>query len=249
MVNAKNSAKTGPFWRRRKPLNWKLLTLIVLFHLAVLYGLARALVPDFTKSVERDVVSAVMVTVSVAGPPDPPDAPPDPDEGAQGAPGKKAVPRAETAPKSPVRNDNSAPRAASTGNANQSGASDRGDGTGAAGQGEGTGSGRGGTGSGNGESIPQKPSVRSGNLNEARDFPVPEGGRGTRFGKSVTVAFTVTTDGRAKNCSVVRSSVDAQTTGLVCGLVMQKIRFNPARTTSGRAVEARYGYRVDFRAR
>ena len=93
------------------------------------------------------------------------------------------------------------------------------------------------------------PSIRSGSINEARDFPVPEGGRASRFGKSVTVHFTVTTDGRAKNCSVAQTSVDPQTTSLVCGLVTQKIRFNPARTTSGRAVEARYGYRVDFRAR
>lgn len=241
--------KTGPFWRRRKPLNWKMLVLIVLFHLAVLYGLARALVPDFTKSVERDVVSAIMVTVSTGETPPPPEAPPEPDEGAQGAPGKRATPRAETAPKTPVRRETPAPRASSTGDANRSGANNAGDGTGRAGQGEGTGSGNSGSGPGNGESIAQRPSVRSGNLNEARDFPVPEGGRGARFGKSVTVVFTVTTDGRAKNCSVAQTSVDAQTTGLVCGLVMQKIRFNPARTTSGRAVEARYGYRVDFRSR
>lgn len=241
-----DNEKTGPFWRQRKPLNWKMLVLIVLFHLAVLYGLVRTFAPDFTKSVERDVVSAIMVTVTTA---EPPEAPPDPDEGAQGAPGEKAVPRAETAPKTPVKRDQSAPRTASTGDANRSGANASGDGSGAAGQGDGPGSGSGGDGSGNGDSIAQRPSVRSGNLNEARDFPVPEGGRGTRFGKSVTVVFTVTTDGRATNCSVAQSSVDPETTGLVCGLVMQKIRFNPARTASGRPVEARYGYRVDFRAR
>jgi len=190
-----------------------------------------------------------VVTVSVAEQPEPPEAPPNPDEGAQGDPGKKAVPRAETAPRSPIKKQENAPRTASTGTANQSGANDSGDGTGAAGQGNGTGSGREGSGSGNGQSIAQRPSVRSGNINEARDFPVPEGGRAVRFGKSVTVVFTVTTDGRAKNCSVAQTSVDPQTTSLVCGLVTRKIRFNPARTQNGQPVEARYGYRVDFRAR
>ena len=91
--------------------------------------------------------------------------------------------------------------------------------------------------------------MRSGNLDPRRDFPVPEGGRETRFGTSVTVIFTVTTDGRARDCSVARSTADAETTSLVCGLVIEKIRFNPARTRSGDPVEARYGYRVDFRER
>ena len=241
--------KNVPFWRKPKKLDWKLIVLIVLFHLAVLYGLARVFAPDFTKSIERDMVSAFIVTVSVGDEEDLPEAPPDPDEGAQGNPGQRATPRAETAPESPIARDTPAPQASSTGTANRSGTNDSGDGTGAAGEGNGTGSGSQGSGTGNGQAIAQRPSVRSGNLNQARDFPVPEGGRETRFGKSVTVVFTVTTDGRAKNCSVARSSVDAQTTSLVCGLVIQKIRSNPAITTSGQPVEARYGYRVDFSAR
>ena len=92
-------------------------------------------------------------------------------------------------------------------------------------------------------------SVRSGEINQSRDFPIPEGGRSTRFGKSVTVVFTVTVDGRARNCSVANSQVDAETTALVCPLVIERIRFNPATTAEGTPVEARYGYRVDFRAR
>ena len=237
------------FRSKRRKLDWKLLVLIVLFHLAVLYGLAKVFAPDFTRSLEREVASAFVVTVSVADETKPPEAPPAPDEGAQGNPGKRATPRAETAPESRVPRPTPAPRASSTGTSNRSGANASGDGTGAAGQGNGTGSGNQGNGTGNGQTIAQRPSVRSGNLNEARDFPVPEGGREARFGKSVTVVFTVTTDGRAKNCSVAQTNVDAQTTSLVCGLVMEKIRFNPATTTSGQPVEARYGYRVDFRAR
>ncbi|MGB3167455.1 MAG: energy transducer TonB, partial [Alteraurantiacibacter sp.] len=93
------------------------------------------------------------------------------------------------------------------------------------------------------------PSVRAGDLNEARDFPIPEGGRATRLGKSVTVHFTVTTEGRARGCTVANSQVDAATTAAVCPLVVQRITFNPATAADGTPIEARYGYRVDFRAR
>ena len=94
-----------------------------------------------------------------------------------------------------------------------------------------------------------RPSVRSGSLDVRRDFPIPQGGREARFGTSVTVFFTVSQDGRARDCSVARSTADADSTALVCGLVIEKIRFNPARNRAGDPVEARYGYRVDFRER
>lgn len=216
--------------------------LIVLFHLLVFYGLTRAFAPTFVASVEETVVSAFTVTITT---PDEPE--PEPDAGASGEQGRDAVPKPVTAPpvKLPVPKNTPIPRASSTGAANTSGARDSGDGTGAAGSGSGTGSGNGGGGQGGG--IATKPSVRSGELNHARDFPVPEGGRQARFGKSVTVIFTVTADGRARDCSVANSQVDAETTARVCPLVMDKIRFNPATRADGTAVEARYGYRVDFR--
>jgi protein TonB len=91
--------------------------------------------------------------------------------------------------------------------------------------------------------------VLSGSLDPRRDFPIPEGGREARFGTSVTVFFIVTTAGRARDCAVTRSTADAQSTGRVCALVIEKIRFNPARNRAGEPVEARYGYRVDFRQR
>ncbi|OZA91442.1 MAG: hypothetical protein B7X57_10250 [Erythrobacter sp. 34-65-8] len=231
---------------RRRPRPGTLV-LIVLLHVLAIYGLGRAFAPDFTRSIERDVLSTFTVTITTSE-----DIPPEtqqvPDEGAQGEQGRKAVPRPESAPeaKIPLRKDRPVPRTPAEGTANNSGAKEAGDGTGAAGQGDGTGSGR--DGSGAGGAIATKPSVRSGNLDQARDFPVPEGGRATRFGKSVTVVFTVGTDGTAKNCSVARSSVDPQTTGMVCDLVTRKIRFNPATTRDGTPVEARYGYRVDFSA-
>lgn len=244
---ATKNGKYSSIRRKPKPAT---LVLIVLLHIAAVYGLARAFAPEFTQGVERDVLTTFSIDVTPPPDPPPPPAEPMPDEGAQGDPGREAVARNVATPEVaiPLKKDKPAPKTPSTGTQNSSGARDRGDGTGAAGQGLGTGSGRGGTGNGNGNAIATKPSVAAGELNTASDFPVPEGGRAARFGKSVTVALTVGTDGRAKNCSVARSSVDAATASLVCGLVIRKIRFNPATTRSGDPVEARYGYRVDFTA-
>ena len=226
---------------RRRPRPG-LVVLIVLFHLAALYGLTRVFAPTFVASVEETVVSAFTVTITTPEEPEP-----EPDAGASGEQGQEAVPKPVTAPppKLPKPKNTPVPKASSTGAANTSGAKDSGDGTGAGGSGSGTGSGNGGGGQGGGIAV--KPTVRSGELNQARDFPIPEGGRESRFGKSVTVVFTVTTDGRARDCSVANSQVDAATTARVCPLVMDKIRFNPATRADGSPVEARYGYRVDFR--
>lgn len=225
--------------RRPRPA---LVVLIVLLHLAAIYGLTRVFAPTFVASVEETVVSAFTVTITT-----PEDPEPEPDAGAAGEQGKDAVPKPVTAPPAtlPKPQNTPVPRASSTGAANTSGARDSGDGTGAGGSGLGTGSGNGGGGQGGGIAV--KPSVRSGELNQARDFPIPAGGREVRFGKSVTVVFTVTTEGRARDCSVANSQVDAETTARVCPLVMDKIRFNPATLADGTPVEARYGYRVDFK--
>ncbi len=240
-------AESGNFLSKRRRPRPALVVGIALFHVVVLYGLAKALVPDFTGEVEQSVVAVFNVTVT-APEDEPPPVEPEPDEGAQGDPGERATPKPTTAPKValPVAKPSPASQATSTGTQNRSGAQDSGDGTGAAGSGTGTGSGRGGAGTG---AVAVKPSVRSGELNQARDFPVPEGGRSTRFGKSVTVTFTVTTDGRAIDCSVARSQVDAATTARVCPLVMEKIRFNPATLADGTPVAVAYGYRVDFSGR
>lgn len=238
----------------RKKTRWPLIGAIVLGHIVGLYLLARALVPDLTDAMENDVVSALTVTVTSPQPeetPKPPDVEPKPDNGEQGAPAKKAVPAPDKQPQSTMdlKRGKPEPKATASGKADDSGARDGGEGSGAAGEGKGTGSGNAGSGQGNDLRPVTKPSVRSGELNTARDFPVPEGGRKMRFGKSVTVAFTVAKDGRSKNCSVLRSEVDAATSSLVCALVAQKIRFNPATNRAGEPVEARYGYRVDFRGR
>jgi protein TonB len=236
-----DSPETPPpgFNPPRKP-RWGTLALVVGLHVLALLGLVQAFAPQATVATREEIIALFDRVVAITVPPDA-----EPDAGAAGEEGEQATPR-ETAPPAriPVR-PSDLPEASSTGAEVQSGARDAGEGSGAGGTGAGTGSGAGGSGQGGG--IATRPSVQSGSLDQARDFPVPPGGRQTRFGKSVTVYFTVTTDGRARDCSVARSAVDADSAARVCPLVIEKIRFNPARRADGTPVEARYGYRVDFR--
>ncbi len=227
------------------------IVVVVLLHVVLLAGIIRAFTPDIANQVVKTVLSTFNVTVITPSPTPTPTPPPPPkpsrdkDAGNEGAAGKKAVAREVKAPqpKIPI-SQKPAPKASNTGSANTSGATNQGDGTGGGRSGDGTGGG--GQGNGPGGGAVSKPSVRSGEIDDSRDFAVPPGGRQARFGKQVVVAFTVTTDGRAKNCSVQSSSVDAEATARVCPLVMQRIRFNPAKRADGTPIEARYGYRVKF---
>lgn len=232
---------------RRKPRIW-LIALVVVLHLLLFYGLLRAFTPAVVDSVERSVISAF--TMREPPPPSPPpSATPSPDEGASGEAGRKAVarPRAAPSPKIVVRKDPPAPKVASTGTANSSGAKDTGEGTGASNSGAGTGSG--GSGSGQGGFAVTKPVKIAGDINSAADFPVPPGGRQVRFGTSVTVVMTVGTDGRAHGCRVIRPSPDPQADAIVCKLAEQRFRFRPARDANGNPVAAPYGWRQEWFAR
>ena len=117
-----------------------------------------------------------------------------------------------------------------------SGAKEEGDGTGAAGSGLGTGSGDGG--SGQGGVAPTRPEHISGQIDNARDFPVPEGGRQARRGNEVIVKVTVGTDGRARNCSIYQPSRDAEADRITCALVVERLRFKPATDRRGNPVAA-----------
>lgn len=227
-------AQDSKFSTRSRKLKPGTLLLIGLLHVLAFYGLVRAFAPDITASVEQSVVSAF--TVTVTAPPDEPE--PAPDEGAAGDPGKQAVPKPVTAPtpKVVVKRDQPAPRASSTGTAVTSGAKDQGDGTGAAGSGLGTGSGRGG--GGQGGIAASKPVHISGGIDNARDYPVPPGGRQARRGNEVIVKVTVGTDGRASNCSIYRSSPDAEADRITCQLVVERLRFKPATNRNGDPVAA-----------
>ncbi|MEW4448888.1 hypothetical protein [Qipengyuania sp. JC766] len=234
---------------RRRP-SVPLIVAILILHLAALYALARFLVPDTMGAFEQDIAQA-LTTVSVETPdqPDPPPAPPEPDEGAQGAPGQEATPRPVQVPEpaQTLSDPTPAPQATSTGRDNRSGARDEGAGTGAAGIGSGTGSGQGGTGSGNGvPRVAERPRFLSTSINDARDFPVPEGGRSTRFGTSVTVVVTVGTDGRATDCRVSDPNPDPEVNARICALVREKARWEPARDQFGDLIPAQAGYRQRF---
>ena len=229
---------------RRRP-SVPVIILIAVLHLALFYGLLRALAPDLTSSVEKTVFSAVTVTVTTPPPEEVPEPPPEPDEGRQGDPGLDAAAKPTSAPTPPVRvrEDRPVPRVASTGTQNRSGAAEAGEGTGAAGSGLGTGAGRGG--GGRGGIAVTKPVLIS-TITDASAFPIPEGGRRQRIGKSVDVRLGVGTNGEVTSCSIARASPFPATDAKVCELSYAQIRFEPARDANGDPVASTFVYRQRF---
>jgi protein TonB len=238
-MDAANENTPG-FQKRRRP-RWGLLALILAGHLVIGAGLIRAFAPDLPAQAIEAVGS--LVTVTITAPPDPtPSAEPDP--GAAGEEGRKATPRpAEAKARVPVR-PKPVPRASSTGAANNSGARDEGAGTGAGGEGSGTGSGAGGGGQGGGAVT--RPVHVSGAIDKARDYPIPEGGREARIGKSVIIALTVGTDGRATACRTYRSSGLPETDQVTCRLAIERLRFRPATNTRGEPVVGTFYWQQRF---
>ncbi|WP_237453058.1 energy transducer TonB [Qipengyuania vulgaris] len=228
---------------KRRPNPW-VIALIVLLHLAVLYGLARALAPQSIASVERSFVSAFTVTVTTPEE-ELPVVEPQPDEGAQGDPGEEAVPQPITAPtpRQTLRPERPVPRASSTGTATTSGATQSGEGTGAAGSGEGTGAGRGGGGQ---SGVAATKPVLTRTITDVRAFPIPPGGRQARIGESVIVRLLVSAEGRVTACSVHRPSPFPETDAVVCRLSYEQIRFEPARDAQGNPVAAVFLYQQRF---
>ena len=241
-----NGTQAAGFRAQRKRLSLPLIVAIVLLHLAALYGLARALAPDMTSAVTREVVAAFNIPITAPPDPPPPENQPEPDEGAQGDPGRDAVAKPVTSqpPKVRLKEDDPLPRASSTGTANQSGAAAAGAGTGAAGTGLGTGSGN--RGSGRGGIPVSKPVHISGSIDNARDFPVPPGGRTARRGTQVIVRVIVGTDGRARDCSIYRPSPDPQADAITCQLVETRLGFRPASDAEGNPVAAPFYWRQEW---
>ncbi|WP_338447355.1 energy transducer TonB [Pelagerythrobacter marensis] len=226
--------------RRRPRLGT--LALVALLHGLAIYGLAKVFAPDFTGIVEREVIEAIAVTVTTP-PEELPEPEPEPDPGAAGEAGREATPREVTAPEPPVsvQPPVPVPQAASTGTADSSGARETGAGTGAGGTGSGTGSGQGGGGTGGGAVT--RPVHISGTIDDARDFPVPEGGRAARRGTEVIVRAIVGVNGRASNCTVYRPSPDPEADRITCRLVEERLRFRPATDAAGNPVPAPFYWR------
>lgn len=238
-------ASEGPYSTQPRRLRWPLVAGLVVLHIAALYGLARAFAPDMTAAVERQVISAFAISAPPPAPP-PPESQSEPDEGAQGAPGREAVAKPVTAqvPQRRLKEDVALPRASSTGTATKSGGAASGEGTGAAGSGNGTGSGNGG--SGRGGVAVSKPVHISGKIDNARDYPVPPGGREARKGTQVIVRVTVTPSGHARDCAIVRPSPDAEADRITCRLIETRLGFRPAMDANGNPVAAPFYWRQQW---
>jgi periplasmic protein TonB len=216
---------------------------VVLLHVVVLLGLVRAFAPDFTAKAVEKVLSTF--TVTITAPPPPPPAEQPKAAGAAGEAGRKAVPKETKAPPPKIAIAKTpAPKASSTGSAVTSGAVNQGNGTGAGGTGSGTGAG--GDGNGQGGGRPSKAAHISGQINNARDFPVPEGGREARIGKSVILALTVAPSGRATNCRVYKSSGFPETDAAACVLAMQRLKFKPATNGAGEPITSTFYWQQKF---
>ncbi|WP_213980223.1 energy transducer TonB, partial [Sphingomonas sp. dw_22] len=103
-----------------------------------------------------------------------------------------------------------------------------GPGTGAGGQGTGTGSG----GAGNGDGDGGTPLEWVGGRIRDSDYPRPA----LRAGASGTVylRFTVGVKGRVTDCTVTRSSGNADLDETTCRLIRQRFRYKPSRDANGR---------------
>lgn len=228
----------------RKP-RWGTLALVGLLHLAVLAGLVQAFAPDFTAATIDRAASLVTVTITTPEPETPPspEASPVPDAGAAGEKGREAVAREVAAPEAPLARPSPAPRTASTGAEDSSGTREEGQGTGAGGVGAGTGGGGAGSGQGNAARPLQ---LIAGSIDDARDYPVPPGGRQVRRGHDVVIELTVGTDGRVTNCRVTDPSPDPEADAITCRLATQRFVFRPRLDANGNPVIGIYRWRQQW---
>ncbi|MEO5865957.1 MAG: TonB family protein, partial [Sphingomonas sp.] len=102
--------------------------------------------------------------------------------------------------------------------------------------GEGNGRGGGGSGDGSGDRSRETPPHRiKGRLSD-RDYPGGAAAMGA--GGSVVVRYVVAVTGRATNCTVTRTSGNAELDDTTCRLIEQRFRFAPSRDAQGRPVES-----------
>ena len=110
-------------------------------------------------------------------------------------------------------------------------APDPGPGSGAGGAGTGTGSGSDGSGDGDGDGTPAR-LLRG----EIRDSDYPRAAYRAGIGGTVYLRFVVGTNGRITECSVTRSSGNAELDATTCRLLIERRRYAPARDAQGRKV-------------
>ncbi|OYY65564.1 energy transducer TonB [Sphingomonas sp. 28-62-11] len=123
---------------------------------------------------------------------------------------------------------------ANTGAASISGASTIiGPGTGSGGQGDGSGSGGAGDGDGSGGGAPLRQIAGRITGNDYPRRPFEAGIGGTLF-----VRYIVGVRGRVTDCTVTRSSGNAELDAATCRLITERFRFKPRRNAAGRPVPA-----------
>jgi len=106
-----------------------------------------------------------------------------------------------------------------------------GPGSGAGGTGTGTGSGSDGNGDGDGDGTPAR-LLRG----EIRDSDYPRAAYRAGIGGTVYLRFVVGMNGRITECSVTRSSGNADLDATTCRLLMERRRYAPARDAQGHKV-------------
>jgi protein TonB len=240
MAGAMTQARYLP---RRRPRP-SVVALVAALHLAGIVLLIRAFAPNLARDLVRPATEAFNVSVSVPTPPPRPEpnvvAASAERESAAGASGKRARPREVVAPKpavalSPTR----APPVPGTGAADSAGARETGAGTGASGAGQGTGAGGSGTGTGSGGGGAKAVKI-AGDIVSARDYP--KATRALRLGSAVTIALTVSPEGRVSDCRILRASRDPEADRVTCRLALERFRFRPAHDAEGKAVPSVYGW-------
>ena len=216
--------------------------LVALLHILAIYALLRAFDIDVIPESAKSIVS--FDVRNDPPPPPPPEPQPEP-EGAAAPPAPKAEPASKAAPppRQIVQPAPPLPPVSGEGTEARSGAADAGTGTGGGGDGSGTGSGGSGSGSGGG-GITQKAVKIAGDIIDARDYP--RNGIRDRLGTSVTVYFTVGTDGIPRDCRIARPSGDPEADRITCRLIEQRFRYRPALDAGGNPVPARTGWRQSF---
>lgn len=112
------------------------------------------------------------------------------------------------------------------------GSGGEGNGTGSGGRGNGPGGGGDGDGDGDGLSPPRRIRGNIGN----RDYPRGLGEAG--IGGTVSVIYTVETDGRATHCRITSSSGNDILDDTTCRLIEERFRFNPSHDRAGRPVRS-----------
>lgn len=121
---------------------------------------------------------------------------------------------------------------ASAGNSDQVGT-----GTGAGVQGDG--SGAGGRGNGAGSAVASRATYQSGRISN-KDYP--KSAAKAKVGGTVTAYFTVLPTGRTANCTIKKSSGNAELDATTCRLIEERFRYTPARNRDGQPITDNTGW-------